>query len=144
MRSCLLAGSLLFSLGGRGCARPPSPVPPSPVPPADQVTRVRIAVTQFPAGAGRKAPCEFALTEAPDVAEVVDWLKGIDWSQEGTDLAVVRLIQPDGEIVLTTRDSAALELGFYWDGRVVHRRANRLLVGGDGARLREIIEKRCK
>ena len=116
----------------------------APVPAADNIAKVQLSVRQIPAGSGLKAPCEVTLTERADIAEVIDWLQKIDWSQSGTDLAVVSIVLPDGGIVVTGKDGTTYDFGFYWDGNFILTKANRLIRGGDMAKLRQIIQKACK
>jgi hypothetical protein len=131
--------ALVLSLGSAGCAGSPAPLPPE-----EQVVKVRLTVRRFPPDANRKAPCDVTLTRSADIAEVTDWLKGIDWSQEGTDLAVVRVPEQDGGIVLTTKEGASSEFSFYWDGKFIHTRANRLLRVGHVDKLQQIVQRACK
>jgi hypothetical protein len=127
---------LLFLLAAGGCAR-------SQIPASDQVAAVELTVHHFPGNTG-KSPCKAKLTERADIAEIVAWLKTIDWSQSGTDLTVVSMPAPDGGIRLIPKDGEPLEFGFYWDGGLVHTRANRLIKGGDMAKLKQIVQKACK
>jgi hypothetical protein len=127
---------LLIPLSAAGCAR-------SPIPAADQIAAVELSVHQFPGNTG-KPPCKAKLTERADIAEVVAWLKAIDWSQSGTDLTVVSMPAPDGGIRLIPGDGEPLDFGFYWGGGFVHTRANRLIKGGDMAKLKQIVQKACK
>src|SRR4051794_31351710 len=98
---------LVFLLAAGGCAR-------SPIPPLDQVAVVELTVNHFPNNTG-KAPCKAKLTERADIAEVIDWLNRIDWSQSGTDLAVMSMPPLDGGINVIPKDGAPLDFGFYWD-----------------------------
>jgi hypothetical protein len=93
---------------------------------------------------GQNAGCDVTLTKRADIASVMEWLAGIDWSQQGTDLAVVSLPQPDGSIAITTQGGATHDFSFYWDGGFIHTRANRLIRGGDMAKFRQIVQQVCK
>ncbi len=99
---------------------------------------------QMPAGAAKKAPCSASLTEQDEIAEVIDWLREIDWSQTGTDLAVVGIPQPDGSISITAKDGKVTDFNFYWDGKFIDVKANRLIRGGDMTKLQNIVERLCK
>jgi hypothetical protein len=141
---------ILLALAG-GCSDSPAPRPEgqgarpaAPLPARDQVAKVQLTIRQAPADAGFKAPCEATLTRPGDIAEVIDWLEKIDWSQKGIDLTVVKLPEPHGEMVLTAKDATTYSFGFFHDGRVVHWKANRLLQGGDAARLQQIVRKVCQ
>jgi hypothetical protein len=106
----------------------------------DQVAKIRLLVRP----SGQDAGCDVTLTKRPDIAVVMDWLAEIDWSQQGTDLKVVGLPQPDGSIRITTNDGAKYRFGFYWDGGFVHTKVNRLIRGGDMTRFRQIVRQLCK
>jgi hypothetical protein len=133
---CCLA---LLPLGGAGCARPSAALPP-----VAEVAKARVTVRQSLGDAGPQAPCDVTLSERPDIAEVMGWLQGIDWSQRGTDLTVATVPTPDGSIAITTKGGASYDFGFYWDGGFVDGKANRLIRGGDMAKLRQIVQRVCK
>jgi hypothetical protein len=106
----------------------------------DQVAKIRLIVQP----SGKDAGCDVTLTKRPDIALVMEWLAGIDWSQQGTDLTVVSLPQPDGSIEITTTGGATHGFSFYWDGGFIHTKANRLIRGGDMTRFRQIVRQVCK
>ena len=81
------------------------------------------------------------LTAREDVAEVVQWLEGVDWSQRGADPAVITLPPPDGNLTLVTRGGATRRYGFYWDGGLL---AERFIRGGDMALLRDLVRRHCR
>jgi len=122
-------------LGSAGCGASGSPLPG-----VDQVAKIRLVVQP----SGQNAGCDVTLTKQPDIAAVMEWLAGIDWSQQGTDLAVVSLPQPDGSIAITTNGGATYDFSFYWDGGFIHTRANRLIRGGDMAKFSQIVQQVCK
>jgi hypothetical protein len=142
---------IILALAVFGCSESPAPRPEGqgarpavPLPARDQVAKVQLTIRQAPADAGFKVPCEATLTRAADVAEIIDWLEKIDWSQKGIDLTVVKLPPTHGEMVLTAKDTTTYSFGFFHDGRIVHWKANRLLEGGDAARLRQLVRKVCQ
>jgi hypothetical protein len=110
----------------------------------DQVANIRVTVRQSAGDAGPKVPCAVTLTERPEIAEVIGWLEGIDWSQKGTDLTVATMPQADGSIAITTKGGASYDFGFYWDGGFIDGKANRLIRGGDMAKFRQILQQVCK
>jgi hypothetical protein len=118
----------------------------SPIPSVDEVAKVHLTRGQFLGRPENKSKdfCEATFTERADISPVLDWLAAIDWSQEGMDLTPVTLPQPDGGITLTTKDGATLDFGYYWDGRIIHGRANRLYKVADMSGLRKITDKACK
>ena len=129
---------LAAALASSGCHQS------APLPPVDQIAKVRLTVTRLPGEAAAKTPRNAILTEPPDIAEVIDWLKQIDWSQHGTDLTVVGMPQPDGHIEIITRNGDSSDFAFYWDGGFINVKANRRIRGGDMAKLRQIVERVCK
>jgi hypothetical protein len=139
MRLSRFVGFLLVLLSGAaGCGGSLAPVPS-----ADDVARIRLSVRRVPAGVAAKAPAEVTLTARPDITEVIDWLLAFDWSQSGMDLKAVRMAEPDGGIVITTKDGASQDYSFYWDGGLIITKANRLIRGGDVARLRQLVQRVC-
>jgi hypothetical protein len=140
MRSHALVCCLgLLPVVGTGCARSPAALPA-----VDQVAKIRVTVRQSAGDTGPKAPCAATLTGRPEIAEVIGWLQGIDWSQQGTDLTVATVPQPDGSIAITAKDGASYDFGFYWDGGFINGKANRLIRGGDMVKFRQIVERICK
>ncbi len=133
MRRCLLLAVVLVAAG---CTST------TPVPAAADVANVKLSVVNMTPGA--KPLCDVTLTTPGDVAEILDWLRAIDWSQRGQDLTVVGMPTPDGSFLVKTNAGAYLDFHFYWDGRVVDGPGNRLLSGGDAARLKQIVKKHCK
>jgi hypothetical protein len=117
----------------------------SPLPLADQVTEIRLTVKRMPdENAAPAAPRVVNLKERADIAEVMDWLGKIDWSQSGTDLAVVNMPESDGGFTLINKSGAVHNYSFYWDGKFIHTRANRLIHGGDMAKLEQFVQRVCK
>ncbi len=129
----------LLPLVGTGCVRSSAALPA-----VDQVANIRVAVGQSAGDAGPQAPCDVTLTERADITWVMGWLQEIDWSQRGTDLTAATMPMPDGGIVITTKGGASYDFGFYWDGGFIDGKANRLIRGGDMAKLRQIVQRICK
>jgi hypothetical protein len=100
-----------------------------PAPPIEQVAKVVLTVTHFPPHAGRMGDCQIKLTAQRDLAVVMDWLNSVDWSQAGIDLTAAKPPAPDGEATITAKDATVHEFGFYWDGRVIDGKGNRLVQG---------------
>jgi hypothetical protein len=121
-----------------GCGGPILP------PPANQVAEVRLSVIRFPKESGGRTTCEVTLTQPADIAEVMDWLGKIDWSQKGTDVQTLSLPQADASVILTTKGGASRYFNVYWDGGFVDGVSNRFLKGGDMARFRAVAEKACR
>jgi hypothetical protein len=137
MRSSPTAWFLLvLLLGSAGCAASGFP------PPVDQIDKVEFRVHQFPKDAAPGAPCDVALTDRSDIAEVVAWLKTINWSQGGLDLKAVKIAAPDGQVVLVTKSGTTYDFDFYWDGGLI--KENHLLRGGDPVKLRAVAKRVCK
>ncbi len=141
---------LVLVLGSGGCGDPEGGgiggggESSAPLPPLDRIEEIRLCVEKPFEGAVPVGPCEATLTKADDIAKVLDWLKTIDWSQEGSDLTVIDIEAPDGSIVISTKDGKAHNFGFYWNGNFINEKANRLIRGGDMAQLRRIIQRLCK
>jgi hypothetical protein len=129
-------GLLLLAFGAAGCGGT------KPVPPATDLASARLTITNMTPGA--KPLCDVTLTAPADVAEVLAWLNAVDWSQRGQDLTVVGMPSPDGSFLLKTTGGDYLDFHFYWDGKVVDGRGNRLVTGGDTTKLRQIVQKHCK
>lgn len=131
---------LFLPIGMAGCA----PSPP-PLPSVDQIASVQLTVTKFPAAnAAGKNRCEARFTERPDLADVLEWIGSVDWSQTGVDLTVVRLPAPDGSVEITAKNGGVQQFPFFWDGRVVDEKGNRLLNGADVTKLRQLTQRGCK
>jgi hypothetical protein len=118
----------------------------SPLPPLDQIVEIRITVMREPDEANHRknAPAIANLKERADIAEVMDWLSAIDWSQVGTDMAVIAISSPDGDFVLIDKAGAAHNYGFYWDGKFTISKTNRLIQSRDIAKLKQIVKRHCK
>jgi hypothetical protein len=117
----------------------------SPLPPVDQVAEIRLTVTRMPdEKEGAAKPRVVNLKARPDIAEAMDWLNSIDWSQSGTDMAVIGIPQPDGGFTLINKNGQTHIFSFYWDGKFVHTRDNRLIRGGDMDRLKQFVQRVCK
>jgi hypothetical protein len=137
MRVHFMAG-LVFVFGCVGCSS-------SPLPPVEQVAQIRITVTNMPDEKGPRAlPCVANLKERADITEVMDWLSAIDWSQKGTDMAVIGIPQADGGITIETKAGESQSYGFYWDGKFTLTKANRLIQSRDVAKLKQIVKRLCK
>jgi hypothetical protein len=123
---------LLLTLGLTGCS--------SSTPPAlrQKITAVRLSVAAVPPAAA----CTVTITTDPALAEITGWLQKIDWSQRGTDPAVINVPPPDGSIQVTTEEGGTAKYGFYWDGGFMT--ADRFIRGGDMAELRRLIQAACK
>ena len=130
---------LVLGLAIAGCAAPSAPVPA-----VDQIASIRLKVMKAPVGAALKTPCEATLTKKADITAVIAWLEAIDWAQSGTDLKVVRIQQPDGEIDINAKDGTTANFRFYWDGKLIYTRANRLLRGGNMAQIEKIVRRVCE
>jgi hypothetical protein len=129
---------LLLLAGSAGCvsSRPN-------VPPVDEIASIKLSVHQFPKDAGRNNPCEATLTKRQDLADVLEWLDSVDWSQPGIDLAVVKMKSPEGDVLLTLKDGTTSAFSFYWDGGVVNKAANRLHQGANTTKLRAVALRMC-
>jgi hypothetical protein len=115
-------------------AGPPAVV----IPDSSDVSQVTVDILEgLPAG-GRYpgAPFQLALRDGPDVNQVLDWLRGIDWTQEGADVATMDL-PLDGAMEITQRDGALLEFSLTQGGIVFERR----LRNADTGRLEQIINR---
>jgi hypothetical protein len=108
-------------------------------PQADDVDKITITVTH-PLVKGA-APCEAILTKRDAIVPVLDWLKGIDWSQ-GEDMAPMRLPEPDGRLVIRLKNGTEEFLNWYWDGKVTSPRRN-LLVRMNPTALQKVILDAC-
>jgi hypothetical protein len=130
---------LLLLVGCAGCA---SSAPP--VPSVEQVASINLTVNQFPPDAGRDGRCAALLTKRRDLDDVFAWLNSLDWSQSGHDMAVISMPPPDGGVVIGAKDGVTFRFGFYWDGKVVHDKANRLFIGANTATLRAVALRICQ
>src|SRR5262245_44520884 len=84
-----------------GCGQGADPDQPNPdaapgrivIPDPGDVSAVVIGVHGGPGNESRfpGAPFELRLADRADMAEVLGWLKQVDWSREGMDLTAVRL-----------------------------------------------------
>jgi hypothetical protein len=138
MRHCARVGGLLL-LVCTGCSASTPPVPPL----AD-VAKAELQVRTFPNDARREGPCTATLAAPADLADVHAWVSSVDWSQSGIDLTVVGLPEPHGAVTIVAKDGTTTTLPFYWDGRVIHEKANRLLSGADVTKLRALALRACK
>jgi hypothetical protein len=140
--SLLAAAVLVGSLAGCGLQpseQPGQPAPAAgPIPDADEVSAVVIRVEGGPGNESRfpGAPFKLRLTERADIAEVIGWLKEVDWSREGKDLKAIRL-GLGGSIEIEKAEGPSLSLLFTWDG-VIHKNQLRRV---DTARLQEVIRR---
>jgi hypothetical protein len=118
----------------------------SPLPPADKVAEIRLSVTHMPDEKfdPQAAPRVANIKAKADIAEIMDWLQAIDWSQSGQDMAVIGIPQPDGGFMIIDKSAATHDYGFYWDGKFVNSKANRLLKAGNTDRLKQIVKKHVK
>jgi hypothetical protein len=118
----------------------------SPLPPADKVAEIRLSVNHMPDEKfdPKAAPRVANIKAKADIAEIMDWLLAIDWSQSGQDMAVIGIPQPDGGFTITDKSAATYEFGFYWDGKFVNSKANRLLKAGNTDKLKQIVKKHMK
>jgi hypothetical protein len=125
-------------MGVAGCSS-------SPLPSADQVAEIRLTVTRMPdEQEGAAKPRVVNLKERADIAEAMVWLNSIDWSQSGTDMAAIGIPQADGGFMLINKNAQTHHYGFYWDGKFVHTRDNRLIRGGDMDKLKQFVQRLCK
>ncbi len=124
-----------------GCAGCTSSAPP--VPDVAQVASIKLDIRAFPKEVGRNDPCEQVLTKQQDLDDVLEWLRSLDWSQAGQDMAVIGLPQPDGAVLISAKDGRRFEFGFFWNGNVVNGKANRLLSGANTAKLRAVALRVC-
>lgn len=136
MRILGLAAMFATALCVSGCASTPLSAP-------GDATKIDITITNIPADIAVRAP-KVTLNQRPDIDEIIAWLMSIDWSQAGEDMTAIRLPQPDGNIVLTTKAGATQDYSFFWDGKFVDTRANRLLRGADMGKWKKIVERVCK
>jgi hypothetical protein len=132
--AAILAGPLA------GCGQELSPDQPGRIviPDPGDVSAVVIRVAGGPANESRfpGAPFELRLTDRADVAEVVGWLKQVDWSREGMDLTAVRLSLA-GSIEIVRREGPSVSFRFTWEG-VIHENQLRQV---DTARLTGVIQR---
>jgi hypothetical protein len=98
-----------------GTARGHRPVRPD-LPAAADVARVRIIPqVTLPSGAWPKE----LLARPEDIAEVVAWLRGIDWAAQPFDISKAEL-PPVSRLILEKRDGSTLELGLV-DRGIIYR-----------------------
>jgi hypothetical protein len=117
----------------------------NPLPPTEQIDQIRLTVNTMPGENPAVAkPRQVTLKERADVLEVMDWLNSIDWSQSGQDMAVIGIPQPDGTFTLIDKSAATHSYSFYWDGKFVNSKANRLIKGGDPDKLKKLVERVVK
>jgi hypothetical protein len=117
----------------------------NPLPATKHTTKIKITVMQMPADKAPPAnPRVLNLTAEKDIVEVMDWLHTIDWSQTGTDMAVIGIPAPDGGIEITKKDGSTINFAFYWDGKFVRSKENRLIRGGDTDAWKKIVERHVK
>jgi len=95
--------------------------------------------SRFPPGAG--AGSSATITDGPALAEVIEWLRQIDWTQRGADPAVITLPPPDGSIEVAARDGTTARFGFYWDGGFS---AGRFIRARNVEELRRIVQRACE
>jgi hypothetical protein len=107
------------------------------------IGKVEIRVRNSPDAAALPVPCTVTLEAHDDLEELGVWFEEIDWTQAGQDLSAAKLPDPDGTVVITRQDGGATTIAFYWDDRVVHPRANRL-INADMPRLRRLALGACK
>ena len=123
-------------VGVSGCPTPP-------IPPVDRVAEVRLTVNRMPDDKDAEPkPRSVYLKEKADIAEIMDWLGAVDWSQSGTDLSVATVPKPDGAFMLINKSSAVHHYSFYWDGGFVYK--DRLIRGGDMDKLMALVKRLCK
>jgi hypothetical protein len=122
MRLGLLASAVLLAGAAAGCRDAPRPSPPSPaIPAASDVKEARL---QCP-GSGGKGRHDVTLTRQADIAALVEWLQGVDWSpSKAHDLTGVGLGET-GAITVTRKDGGTLAFGLS---------AGRVILGGAGGR----------
>jgi hypothetical protein len=132
----IVSASFLVAVCGCTASTPP-------VPPLSDIARIELNVRVFPPGAGRQGPCTATLAAPADLADVLAWLNSFDWSQSGLDMTVVGMPEPEGSVAVIAKDGTTATFPFYWDGRVINERANRLLSGGDVTRLRAAALRGC-
>jgi hypothetical protein len=145
-RSVLLLFTATLAGFLAGCGQGPDPDQPNPdaapgrvvIPDPGEVSAVVIGVHGGPGNESRfpGAPFELRLADRADVAEVLGWLKQVDWSREGMDLTAVRLAVA-GSIEIVRREGPALSFLFTWDG-VIHKNQLRRV---DTTRLTEVIRR---
>ena len=128
----------LLAIGIVGCTS-------TPLPAVKEVAQIRITVARMPDEvAHRNIPALGVLKEKADIDEMIDWLNAIDWSQSSTDMAVIKMPSPDGDITIDTRAGTSQSYGFYWDGKFTLAKANRLIQSRDIAKLKQIVQRVCK
>jgi hypothetical protein len=146
----LRAASLLVTAllcGALASCRPPAlddagqPAPPpgrGVIPGPDEVSAVVVKVEGWPVNKELfpGAPFELRLTRREDVAEVLDWLRGIDWSRPGKDMKAMKLALMG---TITVERAVGPPLRFYYTREsVIHDNGLR---GADTTRLKEIIRR---
>ena len=138
----LCAGLLGACLAGCGQPVPDDKGQPAPgrvvIPGPGEVSAVVVRVEGGPGNEAQflGAPFELRLTRRDDVAEVLDWLKGFDWSREGTDLKAIHL-SLGGSIEVVRTEGPPLKFLYTWDGVIYENQ----LRGGDTARLQGVIRR---
>jgi hypothetical protein len=108
------------------------------IPGPDEVSAVVVKVEGWPVNKELfpGAPFELRLTRREDVAELLDWLKGFDWSRPGKDMKAMKLALM-GSIVIERIAGPPLRFYYTWDA-VIHDNGLR---GADTTRLKEIIRR---
>jgi hypothetical protein len=126
---------LAMALSVAGCSS-------NPLPPMERVDQIRLIVNQMPGESPVTAkPREVTLKERADIAEAMDWLNSIDWSQSGSDMRVIDIPRPDGAFTLIDKSAATQSYSFYWDGGFVHTKTQRFMRGGDTGKLKKLVER---
>jgi hypothetical protein len=115
-------------------AGPPAVVIPDP----PGVSQVTVDILEAASAGGRYpgAPFQLVLRDDAEVKPVLDWLRGIDWTQEGADVATMDL-PLEGGVEITRRDGALLEFALTPGGIVYERR----LRNADTGRLEQIVNR---
>jgi hypothetical protein len=113
--------------------------------PVKHITQIRLSVAQMPDEKVRlPAPRVAKITEDGDMIDMMEYLHTIDWTQPGEDMAAIRLPAPDGSIFITSKHIETHQYDFYWDGKFVLVKDNRLIRGGRTETLKALVKRVCK
>jgi hypothetical protein len=122
----------------------------------DGIAEIHLTIRRLPDEKGEPAGNRVVnLKERADIVKVMDWLNpGIvkvmdliapfDWSQSESDIAVIDIPQPDGDIMLIKESGATHNYSFSWNGNFYQTKDNRFFRGGDIAKLKEIVQRHWK
>lgn len=118
MRLTLVLSTLVLLSIVVGCEHTAQRTPPRPtIPAAPDVASVHLKSI----GSSLQHEYNVTLTKEPDVAELVDWLKQIDWTPaKANDLSNIGLAEV-GEITVTMKDGTTHSFGLSGGMIIVNR-----------------------